>query len=394
MQIIRVEDRKTRMEFLDIARIIYRNDDTWVCPLDRDIEEIFTKGKNPFFGHGDAARWILRDDTGRSLGRIAAFINNKLAYSYDQPTGGIGFFECVNDKDAAHLLFNTAKDWLAERGMEAMDGPINFGEIDKNWGLLIEGFTHPSFDVAYNHRYYRELFESYGFMKYYLMEGFHTDLTNPFPDRFLKIASWVEKKQGYEFRHFTWTQKKKFVNDFLLVFNEAWSNYKKDFIPLEADYINKVLDKARFALEEDFIWFAYYEGKPVAILLAFPDINQILKHMGGKMHFFNMLRFISLRNKKTMTRVKGLLMGIIPKFHNLGIESALFLQFYRAVRKKPHYTEAELSWVGDFNPKMRRTFVNSGGVPAKKYIVYRYLFDRTREFKRYPIHDFPGSASP
>ncbi|MGE5419434.1 MAG: GNAT family N-acetyltransferase [Chloroflexota bacterium] len=390
MQIIRVDDRKTRKEFLDTARFLYRNDGTWVCPLDRDVEEIFTKGKNPFYEHGDASRWILRDDNGIPAGRIAAFINNKLAYSYEQPTGGIGFFECINDKSCSQLLFNTAKEWLIAKGMEAMDGPINFGEIDKNWGLLIEGFTHPSFDVVYNHKYYGELFESYGFMKYYAMEGFHADLASPFPERFLKIASWVEKKPGYEYRHFTWTEKNRFVNDFLLVFNEAWSNYKKDFIPLEAGYINKVLDKARLALEEDFIWFAYYHGQPIAILLAFPDINQILKHMGGKMHVLNILKFIYLRNKKTMTRVKGLLMGIIPKFHNLGIESALFLQFYKAIRKKPHYTEIELSWVGDFNPKMRRTFVNTGGAPVKKYIVYRYLFDRNKEFKRYPIHDFPG----
>ena len=56
-----------------------------------------------------------------------------------------------------------------------------------------------------------------------------------------------------------------------------------------------------------------------------------------------------------------------------------------ALDKKPQYTEVELSWVADINPKMRKTFIAVGGVPAKDYITYRYLFDRTKEFKRYPI---------
>jgi hypothetical protein len=94
-----------------------------------------------------------------------------------------------------------------------------------------------------------------------------------------------------------------------------------------------------------------------------------------------------LKRKKTITRLKGLLMGVVPQYQGLGIESALFYQLHRELLKSPHYTEIELSWVGDFNPKMRRTFVNTGGYPAKEYITYRYLFDRTKEFKRYPVPD-------
>ncbi|MCK7541597.1 MAG: hypothetical protein MZV63_67300 [Marinilabiliales bacterium] len=86
--------------------------------------------------------------------------------------------------------------------MEAMDGPINFGETDKYWGLLVDGFTHPSFDVPYNHPYYQQLFESYGFQAYYKMEGFHLDITKPMPERFMKIAEWVANKPGYELQAF------------------------------------------------------------------------------------------------------------------------------------------------------------------------------------------------
>lgn len=385
MELVKVNDRKTENRFLDAARVIYRNDETWVCPLDSSIKAVFSPAKNPYFRHGEAERWFLLNDEKKLIGRIAAFIDQDMAYSYDQPVGGMGFFECINDKKAAFLLFDTAREWLKERGMEAMDGPINFGETDKYWGLLVNGFTHPSFDVAYNHPYYQELFESYGFMTYYKMEGFHLDITKPLPDRFIKIAQWVACKPGYEFRHFTWKEENKYVKHFAEVFNEAWASFKVHFEPLEAEYIRGVLEKAKAILDEEFIWFAYFEGKPIAIYLMFPDYNQILKHLNGKLDPFSALKFLYLKKRKTMTRAKGVLMGVIPKYQGLGIESAFILKLQETLQKKPHYHELEFSWVADFNPKMRKIFVSVGSMPVKNYITYRYLFDRSREFKRYPI---------
>jgi hypothetical protein len=117
----------------------------------------------------------------------------------------------------------------------------------------------------------------------------------------------------------------------------------------------------------------------------FPDVNQIFKHLNGKMHIFNMIKFLWLKKRNTMTRAKGLLMGVIPKYQNHGIESAFILHVRKVFEKKPHYTEVEFSWVADFNPKMRKIFISVGSVPVKRYSTFRYLFDRKKEFKRYPI---------
>ncbi len=385
MELVKVTDRKTEKMFLDTARVIYKNDRVWVCPFDNDIKAIFDPRGNPYYKHGAADRWVLTDGHGKLIGRIAAFVDFNLAGTYDQPTGGMGFFECIDDRQAATLLFDTAREWLKEKGMEAMDGPINFGETDKYWGLLVGGFTHPSFDVPYNHPYYQKLFEEYGFRAYYKMEGFHLSLTEPIPERFLKIAEWVANKPGYSFRHFSWKEQDKFVTDFAEVFNEAWASFKINFEPLEAAYIKEVLKKAKPILDEEFIWLAYFEDKPVAIYLMFPDLNMILKHLKGKLTPVAMLKFVWLKNRKAMTRAKGLLMGVIPRYQGLGLESAFIYKLIDVFRRKPHYTEIEFSWVADFNPKMRKIFISVGSVPAKNYITYRYLFDRTKEFKRYPI---------
>ena len=385
MRIIRVTDSRTKNDFLRVAKIIYKDDKTWVCPLDNDIEAIFDPSKNPYYSHGETERWLLVDINNNLKGRIAAFIDTNLSKSYEQPTGGIGFFECINDKGSAHLLFDSAREWLKSRGQEAMDGPINFGETDKYWGLLVAGFTHPSFDVPYNHPYYQDLFESYGFKTYYKMEGFHLDITKPLPERFLKIAKWVSDKPGYEFRHFTWKEQEKYTMDFAKVFNEAWVSFKVHFEPLEPEYIRGVLRKAKAIVDEEFIWIAYFEGKPIAIYLMFPDLNQILKHLNGKLDPVSIIKFFYLKKRKTITRAKGLLMGVIPKYQGLGIESAFIMNLKKVFEKKTHYKEIEFSWVADFNPKMRKIFISVGSVPVKNYITYRYLFDKTKEFKRYPI---------
>ena len=121
----------------------------------------------------------------RLMGRVAAFINNKKAYHYEQPTGGIGFFECIDDEKAAFLLFDTAKNWLSANGMQAMDGPINFGENDNFWGLLVEGFTVPSYGMNYNPPYYRPLFENYGFKTAYAQITNHLDVSETLPRKVL-----------------------------------------------------------------------------------------------------------------------------------------------------------------------------------------------------------------
>lgn len=385
MEIVEVKNRKQAKLFHDVARLIYRDDDTWVCPLDNEIESIFDPSRNVFYKHGDAARWILYNENSNPAGRIAAFIDKNTAWQQDQPTGGMGFFECINDKETAHKLFDTAYDWLKDRGMEAMDGPINFGETDKYWGLLVDGFTHPSYEIAYNHPYYRDLYESYGFRIYYKQEGFHLDLKKELPPRFIKIAEWIARKPEYSFHHFTWKEMDRWVNDFAAIYNEAWASFKTNFEPMEPEYIKKTLKKAKAIIDEEFIWLAYYKDKPVAIYLMWPDVNMILKHLNGRLNLPAMIKFLYLKNKKTITRARGVLMGVIPKFQGRGIESGIILKVAEVMTKKSHYKEIEFSWVADFNPKMRKIFISVGSVPAKHYITYRYMFNPNAEYKRYPI---------
>src|SRR5690606_28585039 len=139
MRIQEVSTKHHADEFLLFPVRLYKHEQKWIRPLDKDVNNVFDKTKNKAFRNGECIRWILVDDKGETIGRVAAFVNQKTVHKgNEQPTGSMGFFECINDQQAAFMLFDACKEWLASKGMEAMDGPVNFGSRDRWWGLLIE----------------------------------------------------------------------------------------------------------------------------------------------------------------------------------------------------------------------------------------------------------------
>jgi GNAT superfamily N-acetyltransferase len=385
MKVIEVVKKNERREFIEFPKRLYKNDPWWVCPLDSEAEALFNPATNPSFRHGEAIRWLLTDEKGTTIGRIAAFIDTVRSAANTQPTGGIGFFEVTENREAAFTLFNTAARWLSERGMEAMDGPINFGENDTNWGLLVDGFTHPGIGMPYHLPYYRSFFEEYGFQNYFEQYSYHRDIgsVEVFPERFMKIAEWKAKRPGYTFRHFEFSNSRKYANDVMEVYNKTWATFKEDFTPLDPLFLEASLKKAKAFLDEELIWFAYHEEKPVAFYILFPDLNQIIKHFNGRLHIWNKMRFVWFRHTHKMTRMRALVAGIVPAYQNTGIESAIFYQLYKVFRKKRYYKELELSWVGDFNPKMISIYEAIGATRAKTHITYRYLLNKSLPFVRY-----------
>lgn len=374
MKLVEVKDKSTAKQFLDVAKHLYKEDQVWVCPLDQDINKIFNPKQNAFFKDGNACRWILKDDHDNLIGRIAAFYNKKKAFRFKQPTGGAGFFECIDNQDAATLLFETAKKWLESEGMQAVDAPVNFGENDNFWGLLVEGFTHPAYGMPYNFPYYKKLFENWGFKPYFTQITKHLDLTVPFPDRFWKIAEWVNKRGGFTFKHFTYQDSEKFISDIKTVYDQAWVHHEH-FIPLDLNVVREGLESAKPILEEDFIWFVYHGDEPVAFYIMFPDVNMILRHFKGNLTLWNKLRFLYYKKTNEITRIRQTMMGVIPKYQGAGLESAIFWHLREPVlNKRPHIKEMELSWVGDFNPKMLAIQEAVNAKPGKIHITYRKLF--------------------
>lgn len=389
MKIVEVLTKEQKKEFIDFPKNLYKGDPFWVCPLDSGLESVFEPAKNHAFNHGEAIRWILSDNNNKTIGRIAAFVDTIRSSANRQPTGGIGFFEVIDDRQAAFALFDKAVEWQTAHGIEAMDGPINFGENDNSWGLLVEGFMQQGYGMPYNKKYYRSFFEEYGFKNYFEQYSYHRQVREAdnkitvFPERMMKIAEWLSKRPGYTFSHFEFRIKDKYVKDIADIYNSTWSVFKEDFTPIDPAFLEESLEKAKMVIDEQLIWFAYFNDKPIAFFILFPDLNQILKHLNGKLHLWNLVRFLYYKVTHKMTRMRAVVGGVHPTYQNSGVESAIFFHLYQVFKKKPWLKELELSWVGDFNSKMIAIYEALGAKKAKTHITYRYMINKKLHFIRY-----------
>ena len=390
MEIIEVTNLKTANQFINVNVILNKNLHNYIRPLDKDIKEIFDSSKNKNFKNGELKRWILRNDDKELIGRIVAFTNtNYINKGTDFETGGIGFFECINDQTAANKLFDKAKNWLQVQGMQAMDGPINFGDRDKYWGLLVEGFDiEPIYGMPFNHPYYQELFENYGFKNYYNQYWFGMNVDDALPSRFQERYKKFTSKPDYSARHVELKYLKKYAKDFTTVYNAAWAQHGegKQITIQEVEQLFKTMKPI---MDERVIWFAYYKDEPIAMFISIPDVNQYFKHFNGKLGIIEKLRLLWM--KKTLRRKKltGLAFGVVPKYQALGIDSYLIQSCSYLMQHKNWYSSYEMGWAGDWNPRMHNIYKSLGGSQSRRMVTYRFIFNEEQHpFERHPIMEY------
>jgi hypothetical protein len=384
MQLIEVTDASEAKEFITVNVQINQANANYIRPLDKDINEVFDEKKNKTFRFGTVKRWLLKNE-GKSIGRIAAFTNKKYRNKGDEVTvGGIGFFDCINDQPAADMLFDVAKHWLLQQGVEAMDGPINFGERDRWWGLVVEGFQPPLYGMNYNPPYYQQLFETYGFQPFFHQVCFGMTPKNKLNDKVIERHALYEKDPAFTVRNMEKSKLEKYAADFATVYNAAWAGHG-GLKELKKEQVVIMFKKMKPVMDESIIWFAYKDENPIAIFVNLPDLNQWFKHLHGKFDLLHKLKFLWIKKTVKCNKFTGLVFGIVPEFQGKGIDSFMVGEAHKTVLKNP-YDEYEMQWIGDFNPKMLNVAQGLGDVyQSRKLTTYRYLFDRTKEFKRHPI---------
>ena len=386
MEIFEVRSKKDINDFHGVPHRIYRNDTNWVPHLRQDIDKIFDPKQNKLFEKGSAVRYVLRDLKGNCIGRIAAFINAKTAFSFDQPTGGIGFFECINDRTAAFLLFDTAKKWLEDRKIEAMDGPINFGERNQFWGLLIKNFKDPSsYGMNYNPPYYRELFEEYGFNIYFEQYVYKRDMFLPAQPIFVRKFNQMSVDPKYRISNIQGLSWEQLSKDFQTVYNGAWGGHES-FNPMTIEAARKTVKALKPVIDRDIVVFVYYDNEPIAFYINIPELNEIFRYVNGNLNWLGKIKFLLHQKLNPPQTMVGIVFGVVREYQGKGIEGAMikWAEDNMAVVKR-QYHETILTWIGDFNPKMLRVCESLGGRRFRTLATMRYLFDREKPFKRAPM---------
>jgi len=386
MQLIEVTTPALAQEFIQTNVELNRSNPAYIRPIDKEINQVFDPNYNKAFRSGEVTRWVLKDDEGRLIGRIAAFVNKRYKNKGDDvPVGGCGFFDCINNQEAADMLLDVARHWLGQRGMEAMDGPINFGERDNWWGLVVEGFHEPLYSMNFNPPYYKDLFENYGFRPFFHQLCFGMDPKQRLSDKILQRHATIAADPLYSSDTLKKNNLEKYADDFLAVYNGAFAGHG-GMKQMRKEQVMQLFKKMKPLLDENIAWFAYYDKKPIAMFLNLPELNQYFKHFNGKFGLLQKLHFVWLKMRGACRHFTGIVFAVVPEFQGKGVDAYIITEMAAVVQPAGFYTHYEMQWIGDFNPKMVNVAKSLGdAIVSRKLTTYRYLFDRSKEFKRHPM---------
>jgi GNAT superfamily N-acetyltransferase len=361
-----VENRTQLREFVRFPLRIYTGDSPWVPPIWREEMMRLDRARGSFFQHSDAAPLLARDAAGELVGRIAAIRFNRHLEVYDDDVGFFGFFECVDDESVAKLLFAAAAEWLRGQGLKRMRGPASF-TINEEIGLLIENFNEPpALLTTWNPPYYQRLVESAGLAKVedlLAREVAFTDVDVRYLERLAKAGA---RNGQVTIRQANLPKLETEIDILVKIYAEAWSE-NWGAVPFSREEFQKLAGDLKPFLLPECTLIAEYDGEPVGICVAVPDINVAVKACGGRLGPLGLLRFMLARRRIDL--IRGLVAGVLKAHRNKGIESAFGARIAKALLDS-RYRRIEFSWMLESNFRVHRVLENSGAKVTKRWRVY------------------------
>ncbi len=383
MRLIEVKDSSTWKLFHKVPHLIYKGDSDWICPLEKDVQNVFNPKKNKAFQKGSAVCYVLLEGQ-KAIGRIAAFIDGARNEKQDFPTGGIGFFECINDQKAAFLLFQKAEDYLLENGIKAIDGPINFGERDKFWGLYTKGTGSPYYQENYNPDYYQDFFTNWGFRPFEQILSFHSSLSSIDAPRLKRIADISKKRYHLHCDSLSYKNPEKYADDFCTLYNAAFKEYDH-FKPLVRAQVLSIFMEMKPVADPFMVGFVYHNKLPVTMCAMMPEVNQFLRKANGKINFFTIPGFLFRKYWPNKKIIKGVAFGIHPDYRSKGGMAIIGDYFYDYAFKKYH--SLVLTTIRGHNTKMVKSVFKLGVKINKEHVAYRKMLDKTLPFEPFDFFE-------
>ncbi len=360
-----VTTKKELEDFINFPYKLYEPYPMWVPPLISQQKRMLDPGANPFFSHAEV-RHFLAYKSSKVSGRISAIIDRNFNEFQNENTGFFGFFECIDCRDTANELIKAAEDFLKERNIDTIKGPVNLS-TNNECGLLIDGFELPPVVMmTYNPHYYTEFFENSRFNKAmdiyaYIMSKEDVD------DRIEKLIDYVSIPEGYTFRTIRKKNLKREISLIKDIYNSAWEK-NWGFVPLQDDEFDFLADDLKHIIDEELVFIVEKGSETVGFSLALPDINQVLVKMNGKLLPFGFLKL--MRGMKKIDTIRVITMGVKKEHRKTGISAMFYLKTIENGLRKG-YTRAECSWVLENNKAMNRDLRLLGAHKYKTYRIYQ-----------------------
>jgi GNAT superfamily N-acetyltransferase len=355
--------------FIKLQWEIYRDDRHWVPPLVMERHEFLDPLRNPFFRHADVALF-LANRGGTPVGRIAAVEDRNFNAFQGTKQACFGLFESIDDPGVAAALFAEARSWARWRGLTSMIGPLSLS-TNYECGLLVEGFdASPYFLMPYNPRYYSDLFAACGLKKAKDLYAFERTAREPPPERYMRVAEKIRRHEGITIRSLDLQDFGAEVSRIKQVYNSAWEK-NWGFVPMSDAEFDKLARDLKQIVVPDLAIIAEDHGEPVAFSLTVPDLNQALKHVGGRLIQYGLPLGLAklLYYRRKIDRVRLIALGIKEGYRRRGLDAVLIVDTVRRTHELG-YSGGEVSWTLEDNELINRAIEGIGGRRSKVYRIF------------------------
>ncbi len=361
-----VVTRRQRKQFLEFPWTLYRDDPFWVSPLRGEQKQLAGFGRHPFY-HRNVSQTFLAYREGAVCGRIAAIHNYTYTEVHNEQRGFFGFFECVDDEEVAHALFEAARQWLAERGLTCLRGPASPG-LNYSIGTLVEGFdSAPTFLMPYNPAYYPRLIENYGFQKTQDLYAYwaNIDMLPASVEKHGPIADQIVERYNISIRKLSRLSLYEDVAAFLRIYNDSLSE-TWGYEPMSDAEVRQMASGLKYMLDPELTAAAEIDGKLVGAAFGLLDYNPRIKAIDGRLFPFGFLRLFA--NRRKIKKVRVLAANVLPAYQLLGVGLVLMRAMVPERLDQWHTDEVEYSWISESNLRSRGALEKGG---AKRYKTYR-----------------------
>jgi hypothetical protein len=371
MQLIQVDlnNRKQVRQFLNLPFQIYQDTPQWVPPLEMDARLILNTKRHPFYKHSKAAFFLALDSSSKPSGRVAVLDNHHYNEHNHEATAFFYLFECIEDQQTSHQLFQAAFAWAKQQGLNKIIGPKGFTTLD-GMGLLVRGFEHrPAFGQPYNPPYYAELLKAEGFIPYGEVVSGYLDAQNiTFPDKIHQMSEVIQRRRGLRIANFkTRWELKAIIPRIKDLYNQAITDTPGN-VPLTDEEAKAMTDQLLWFADPRLIKIIMKEEEPVGFLLGYPDISAALQRTRGKVFPFGWVDLLLELKRTRWMNLNGA--GMAEKYRGLGGTAILFSEMFKSVVESP-YRFADIVQIGLDNDKMQRELRDLGIVFYKSHCMYQ-----------------------
>jgi GNAT superfamily N-acetyltransferase len=366
-----VRGRRDLRAFVDLPFHLHSNAPQWVPPLKLERLLHLSPRFGAFFSRGEAQLFLARRN-GRVAGRISAHVDHALNRHQGHRWGLFGFLELVDDAEVAQALLEAAAGWLRERGRDRMVGPMDFTMNDES-GVVVEGHElPPMIRQPWQPPYYARRLEEAGLGK--AMDAFMwrlmvDDRSKVLPVIF-EMAEKLEPEHGIRIRKMTRRGLRRDLDAFAEVYNAAWAG-NWDFVPYSEHDLDAYARELQLVFDRHWFMVAEKEdGEAVGVAITVPDVNQVLRKMGGRLLPWGWWHF--LNKGRTIDRVRVGFLGVKPEYQHTGVAAGLYAEHFDMAQARPQ-KGGEMGWILETNTAMNRGMEAMGGRIVKRYRVYERM---------------------